>query len=382
MPACAPFHEPAGAPLSGTPTLPAERGPGAMTDRISSEESEGLFADFIDEKLSDMVEQAISEGELEPSAGDGSELIVEMDDIAPPQFTYGEPGGGGGAGAGGPGDQGGKLRFEVPFDRFMELAAEKLSLPDLTREGRGKIKQVSYEFRTFGPTGVILDRKRTFRQALKHSIAIDEYRPDEGCCEVSIRRRDRRYRQTKRVERPRYRAACFYVGDISYSTYGDRLELEKRLLSFVHHWLDYNYGPNRVEHRFFVHDVEAYEVTPDEFYRVSNIGGTKASMAFDLVGRVARNEYDPTSTNLYCFYVGDGELMRHDAAEIVEIVGEDLRPAFNRLCITEIKPSAHSCLVNFMNRQFSDDRKVRCSVMHRKQDVVPTIRQMFGAARA
>ncbi|MDX1569705.1 MAG: DUF444 family protein [Xanthomonadales bacterium] len=352
-----------------------------MPDRISSEESEGLFGDFIDEKLSDLVERAISEGELEQAPGDGSELIVEMDDIAPPEFTYGDTGGGGGGGQG-PGDQGGKLRFGVSFDRFMELAAERLNLPDLTKEGRGKIKQVSYEFKTFGPTGVVLDRKRTFKRAVKSSIAVGEYRPDEDRYTVSIRRRDRRFKQPQRIEKPRFRAACFYVGDISYSTYGDRLELEKRLLSFIHHWLDFNYGHNKVEHRFFVHDVEAYEVTPDEFYQVSNIGGTRASMAFDLVARVARNEYDPNTTNLYCFYVGDGELLRQDAAEIVEIVQEQLRPAFNRLSVVEIKPSAHSCLVNFINRQFNEDRKVRASVMHRKQDVIPTIKHLLGSGRA
>ena len=350
-----------------------------MVDRISSDESEGLFDDFIEERLSDIVEQVISDGELDRSPGDGSDLIVEMDDITPPRFTYGDPGGAAGGAGTGPGDEGGgKLKFDLPFERFMELVAEKLELPDLTKEGQGKIKQVSYQFKTFGPVGVVMDRKRTFKRALKTSIATGEYRPESGRNVVTIHRRDRRYKQPKRIEIPRYRAAVFYIGDISYSTYGDRLELEKRLLAFVHHWLDFNYGKNNVEHRYFVHDVDAYEVTPDEFYKVSNIGGTRASMAFDLVGRVARNEYDPATTNLYAFYVGDGELLRQDASEIVDIVKDELRPAFNRMCVVEIKPSAHSCLVNYLNRQFGQDRKVRSTALHRKQDIVPTIKQMFG----
>ena len=96
-------------------------------DRITSDESEGLFNDFIEEQLSDLTEDILNEGDLDRSDASGSDLIIEMDDITPPTFTYGDRGGGGGGGSG-PGDEKGKLKFEVPFDRFMELVAEKLQL--------------------------------------------------------------------------------------------------------------------------------------------------------------------------------------------------------------------------------------------------------------
>lgn len=353
-------------------------------DRISSDESEGFFNDFIEDQLGDLVEDIINEGDLDRTDASGSDLIVEVDDIEPPTLVYGDQGGGGGAGQGGgePGDEKGKLKFEVPFERFMELVANKLHLPNLLKEGKGKIKEVTYHFKTFGPVGVLLDKKRTFKRALRSSISTGVYAPDKGRFDVEIRRKDRRYKVPQREEMPKYKAVVFYMGDISYSTFGERLELEKRLLNFTHHWLDFNYGKNNVEHRFFVHDVEAYEVTPEQFYQVSNIGGTRASLVFDLVSNIAFNEYDPATTNFYGFYVGDGELFGNDAKEIVEIIKEQLHPMFNRLALVEIQPSRMSCLNSEVSKAFASDRIVRTCALKNKSEIIKTIKQMFEARHA
>ena len=129
-------------------------------------------------------------------------------------------------------------------------------------------------------------------------------------------RKDKRFRIPERVEKPKFNAVVFYMGDISYSTYGQRLVIEKRLVNFIQNWLDYNYGIGKVEHRFFVHDMEAYEVSEENFYKVSNVGGTQAAGVFDLVSQIAFNEYDLSSTNFYAFYFGDGELFEEDTDKI------------------------------------------------------------------
>ncbi|VAX06564.1 hypothetical protein MNBD_GAMMA26-269 [hydrothermal vent metagenome] len=353
-------------------------------DRITSDESEGFFNDFVDEQLNDLVEDIINDGDLDRTDASGSDLIVEMDDIEPPTLVYGDQGGGGagGQGSGEPGNEKGKLKFAIPFERFMELAANKLRLPDLTKEGKGKIKEITYQYKTFGPVGVILDKKRTFKRALKSSIGTGIYQPEAGRYDVEIRRNDRRYKVPQREERPKYKAVVFYMGDISYSTFGERLELEKRLLNFVHHWLDFNYGKSNVEHRFFVHDVEAYEVTPEQFYNVSNIGGTRASLVFDLVSNIAFNEYDAATTNFYGFYVGDGELFGNDAKEIVEILKGQLHSMFNRLALVEVQPSRMSCLNTEVAKAFSSDRVIRTCALKNKNEIVKTIRRMFEAHNA
>lgn len=348
-------------------------------DTISSDESEGAFNEFISDQLEELIEGILSDGEMQEFGGRGSDIIIEMDDIVPPKFVYDQEDGGAGGAGRGPGREGGKLRFRVSFEKFMELIAQRLKLPDLKKEGEGKIKEVSYQFKTFGPVGVILDKKRTFKRALITSIATGTYMPDQGKYDVLIRRRDRRYKIPQRVEKPRYRAVVFYMGDISYSTYGERLELEKRLVNFIQHWLDFNYGPQRVEHRFFVHDVEAHEVLPEDFYRVSTAGGTRASIVFDLVSQIAFNEYDMGTTNFYGFYFGDGELFSDDAKEIMDIVANKIRPSFNRLGVVEVQPSRASHLISHLSSRFAKDTVVRLGELRNKRDTIPVIKKLFGA---
>ncbi|MHB8765120.1 MAG: DUF444 family protein [Deferrisomatales bacterium] len=347
-------------------------------EKIASDESEGLFNDFVEDELKTRIDEILSDGDLDRLGDRGSDIVIEMDDIVPPTFVYDDAGGGAGGRGQRPGTEKERLRFTVAFQRFMELVAARLGLPDLTKEGKGKIKEVSYAFKTFGPVGAILDKRRTFKRALRSSISLGVYAPDEDRLEVQVRRRDKRYKVPQREERPRFKAVVFYMGDISYSTYGERLELEKRLVSFIHHWLDFNYGAGNVEHRFFVHDVEAYEVSASDFYKVSTAGGTRASIVFDMVGQVAFNEYDPASTNFYGFYFGDGELFEGDAKEIVDLLRDSLRPMFNRVGIVEVKPSRYSYLNREVERVWASDRVVRLAEIREKKQTIDVIKTLFG----
>lgn len=352
-------------------------------EQINSNDSEGLFNDFIQDELGNLLDHILTDGDLDRLGDRGSDIVIEMDDIVPPTFVYDDAGGGGAGGKGqGPGTEKERLRFNLPFDKFMELVAAQLGLPDLTKEGKGKIKEVSYTFKTFGPVGIILDKRRTFKRALRSSVGLGVYDPQAGRNEVQVRRRDRRYKVPLREERPRYKAVVFYMGDISYSTYGERLDLEKRLVNFIHHWLDFNYGAGNVDHRFFVHDVEAYEVSAEDFYRVSTAGGTKAAPVFDLVSQVAFNEYDVPTTNFYGFYFGDGELFENDAGDIVEIISGSLRPMFNRLGVVEVKPSRYSYLNREVEKAWPSDRIVRLADIREKRQTIDVIKTLFGERRA
>lgn len=349
-------------------------------EKISSSESEGAFNEFINEQLEEVLDHIINEGDVDMLGDSGSDIIVEMDDIQPPKFVYGDEGGAGAGGRGpGPGNDSKRIRFSLPFDKFMDLVAERLSLPNLVKEGQGRIKEVSYEFKTFGQAGVLLDKKRTFKRALRSSIGTGTYRPQDDEYEVLIRRRDRRYKLPERVEKPRYKAVVFYMGDISYSTYGERLKLEKRVVNFIHSWLNYNYGADNVDHRFVVHDSEAYEVMAEQFYDIANAGGTRAAIAFDLVAQIAINEYDPMNTNFYGFYFGDGEIFEDDAKEIIHILEKDFRPIFNRVGVVEVKPSSISHLHKCIADVFDDDSIIRLGKLTDKGSIIDVIKVLFGS---
>jgi len=347
-------------------------------DKINSNESEGVFNDFVDEKISDMLDEVLTEGNLDNLGDRGSEIIIEIDDITVPTFTYGEEGDGQGGGGQGPGTEGGKIRFNLPFNKFMALLAEKLKLPNLTKEGKGKIKEVSYEFKTFGPIGVILDRKRTFKRSLRTSIGVGSYDPAHGKYTVEFLRRDKRFKVPQRVEKPKFKAVVFYMGDISYSTHGQRLASEKRMVNFIKNWLDYNYGARNVDHRFFVHDVKAYEVQENEFYQVGNIGGTRAAIVFDLIYQIAFGEYDTATTNYYGFYFGDGEIFGTDGQEIANILKENICPIFNRVGVVEVFPSQWSKLIVELEREFAGDGIVRLNRYRSNADTIVTIKKLFA----
>lgn len=352
-------------------------------NKISSDESEGAFNEFVESQLENIVEGILNDGELENLAGRGSDVIIELDGIEPPVFTHDDEGnGGGGSGSKGPGNRGGSVRFSLPFKRIMELLAKKLNLPNLRKEGEGKIKDWTYEYKTFGPVGALLDKRRTFKNALKTSIALGKYVPQEDKYDIHVMRRDKRYKQFEEIEKPKYRAVVFYMSDISYSTYGERIDLEKRMVNFIQNWIDYNYGAKNVEHRFFVHDSKAYEVAPADFYNVSNAGGTKAACVFDLVSQIALTEYDPGGTNFYGFYFGDGELFEDDPKEIIEILGDSLRPYFNRIGIVEVLPSSYSNLIKKLKARYTSDSIIRLSEIRKKDQTVQVIKNLFKEVHA
>jgi len=340
-------------------------------DKINSGESEGIFNDFIRNKLKNKIEDIIENGDFEDNMSD---VIIEVNDIKPPIFTFGGQGEGGSGK--GPGEGGEKLRFSFPFEKFMQFISEKLQLPNLTKEGQGKIKEVSYEFKTFGPNGTILDKKRTFKRAMKGSIALKIYDPENDKFEIQIRKKDRRYSVPKRVEKPKYKAVCFYMGDVSYSTFGERLVLEKKIVNFIYNWLNYNYGRKNVDHRFFVHDWEAYEVDSHEFFKADVSGGTRASVVFDLVNDISKNEYDISTTNYYGFYFGDGELFGNDADDINSMLKNGMDEIFNRIGVVEIMPSSYSNLLSTISK--NKFKNTKTSKVNNKSEVVKTIRALFG----
>ena len=343
-----------------------------MEWKIDSSESESIYDHIIKDKMDELVEDVLENG----IDGDGDSVEIEADQITAPTFTYDSDGGGsGGGGPGKPGDKAGTIKFTLPMDKFMQMVAAALELPNMTKEGNGKLKQISYEFKTFGNTGVILDKKRTFKQALKSSIGRGIYDPENDKHEVCIRRKDKRYKLPEAVENPKYKAVVFFAADISYSTYGERLKLEKKYVNFIKTWLVYNYGKGNVDFRFFVHDAEAYEVPENDFYKVDNIGGTMAAPAFELIDNISTSEYNPDTTNMYMFYFGDGELFSSDTDKIEKILW-NMSKNMNRIAITEILPSPSSRMIRELEGYTPEQIKL-VKAKKGKGDIIKNIKKMF-----
>ena len=180
--------------------------------RISSDESEGLFNDFIEERLDELIEGILNDGDIDRYNDRGSDIIIEMDDVVPPTFVYGDDSEGGEGQGQGPGADKGKLRFRMPFHRFMEMMGRRLRLPDLVKEGSGRIKEFTDHFKSFGQVGVVLDKRRTFRRALRSSIGSGIYDPSVGKDTVQVRRRDRRQGENRDPGKTQAEASASHQG--------------------------------------------------------------------------------------------------------------------------------------------------------------------------
>ena len=346
-------------------------------DKIDSGESEGQFNTYVDDLIKDNVQDLIDDGDFEVN---GDNVVIESpDNIEAPTFVFDDDEDGeGGGGPDSPGDKKEDIKFSYPFNDFFSIISEKLKLPNLSKDGKGKIKEISEKFNTFGQNGVILDKRRTFKQALKSSIALGDYDPYNGKYDVLIKRKDKRYKNTSRIEKPKYKAVVFFVGDISWSTYGERLEIEKKLVNFIRNWVNFCYGPGNVTHRYFVHHIESYEVDESNFFKTNNAGGTRAFPAFDMVYNTAINEYPVDMTNFYLFYFGDGELFADDPKNISEIILNNYANCFSRVGICEIKPSSFSSLNNIKD-DFDDNKNniAKFVSIHNTNQIVETIKELF-----
>lgn len=342
-------------------------------DKIESGESEGMYNEFVSDRIEDKVEEIISNG----FDADGSEVVIELGDIESPTFVYDNDQEGDGGRGNQPGTENEGLKFGIGFNKFMEAVARRFKLPNLIKEGNGKIKETSLEFKTYGPTGTILDKRRTFKRALKTSVATGEYNPSEGKFDILIRRKDKRFKLPETVEKPKYKAVVMFIGDVSYSTYGQRLEQEKKYVSFIQAWVNYNYGKKNVDYRFFVHEAKSYEVGESQFYNVSNAGGTMAAPAFQQVCDIATTEYDPSTTNIYVFYFGDGELFGDDANNIAELLIENSK-YFSRIGVVEVLPQ-FSCLYDTLDEKLNCGRGRIVAIAKHKEskDIIDNIKILF-----
>ena len=120
-----------------------------IEDKINSNESEGAFNEFVEDQVENLIDDIINEGDMEQLGTGDSQIVIEMDDITPPVFEF-DSGGGGGAGGRGrkPGKEGDKIKFTLPYRRFLELVARKLghlrSIPEQTRKPLQRIFSHTY----------------------------------------------------------------------------------------------------------------------------------------------------------------------------------------------------------------------------------------------
>ena len=110
---------------------------------------------------------------------------------------------------------------------------------------------------------------------------------------------------------------------------------------------------------------------------MANAGGTQASPAFEQVVEIAHTEYDPSSTNIYVYYFGDGELFHSDAEKIAEILRENAK-YFSRVGVVEVLPN-YSCLYETLNDNLPNGKghKIALAKHNEPRDIIDNLKILF-----
>lgn len=131
---------------------------------------------------------------------------------------------------------------------------------------------------------------------------------------------DHRYRKTERVMVKMADAVLGMAMDISGSMDEKRKRIARKFFSLQYAFIKRKY-PN-TDLFFIYHTDEAEEVQEEEFFTSQKNGGTVISPAIVLAHKIIRDRYDPTQTNIYFSYAGDGDNFESDNTKVrAEIIG-------------------------------------------------------------
>lgn len=293
------------------------------------------------------------------------------------------------------------IEIEVPAEDFYELFKEILELPNIKPKGEKQIKTDSWKYTDIRPTGPdsLLHKKRTYKQALKRTIAEGQYNPTKP--KIIPLRQDRRYRIPQLVTKPQNNALLVYMMDVSGSMSRDERAIVRYFCSLCEFWLNCNY--DSVETVWIIHDGEADRVSRDIFFRTQRGGGTVISSAHKKFLEVINEEYPPSQWNIYPIYFSDGFNIGNygDVADdnelCAEIIGEKILPIVNQYTYCEVaahrywwpsspkksrdpsqkfKPAGS--FGNMMQEKFDEHELVVSTNLQSMDEVPDAIKNVFG----
>tara|TARA_A100001011_G_scaffold397557_1_gene498937 strand:- start:999 stop:2183 length:1185 start_codon:yes stop_codon:yes gene_type:complete len=252
----------------------------------------------------------------------------------------------GGGKPGKPGQEKGEEFYEVELtlEQLAEYLFKDLNLPNFEKKKNAqvvskKIRRHGYRNKGIRPR---LDKKKTVLEKLKRKnkakYMSNETSQDNGADEESFpfHEKDLRYKHYKMNEKKTSNAVIFFLMDISGSMSRQKKYLARSFFFLLYHFIKSRY--DKVEICFIAHDVEAYEVTEEQFFGRGSSGGTLVSSALDMTDKIIDSRYHPNAWNLYVFQCSDGDNWPSDNDKTLAVAETITRKAqFFGYC--EIEPN-------------------------------------------
>lgn len=380
---------------SGPPE--AQRGSVSLeTSSLGIEPDVRRFREIVKGKVREDLKDYITSDDI--IAQHGQDVIsVPVKEISLPRFVFGSneqglgEGEGDGDGQGSPG-QGkgrkggtgeGKHAREEKFhiEELADLLGDELKLPRITPRLTSGLEEAVPRYQSISRHGPpsLRDHRRTFREALKRSIAEGTYDVNDPV--VTPIKEDFRYRAERLKPRPKTNAVIFYVIDVS----GSMGELEKSLARntafWIDAWIDRQY--KSTEKCYIIHDVHAKVVDRDTFFTTREAGGTAISSAYQVAKEQMATRFPPDEWNIYLFHFSDGDNSSQiDDARAVDLLKESILPKANLFGYVEVG-SHHGGggFIRVLGSAFDDEESVVLTTMNGRKDIIPAIKELLGTGR-
>lgn len=312
------------------------------------------FRKIVRGKIKKELRKFISNGDLIGRQGK-KKVTIPLPRIDIPHFSYGDKNQGGvgqgegevgdavgqgepqpGQGQAGEGEGQHSLEVDVNMEELAAILGDELALPNIENKGKENIEDKHLKY-----TGILKQGpeslrhfKRTYKEALKRSIASGNYDPDDPV--IIPVREDKRFRSYRVEYKPVANAVIVYMMDVSGSM-GDEQKEIVRLTSFwLDTWLSSQY--EGLERRYIIHDATAKEVDAETFYKTKESGGTLISSAYKMALKIIEENFSPSEWNIYLFHFSDGDNWSgNDTAECMKILESQLIPVANHFCYGQVE---------------------------------------------
>ena len=265
---------------------------------------------------------------------DGKKLVkIPLQYLDQYRFRFGQMGSGAGHGKGNVGDviaqddqSGGEperpgnepgdetYEAEISLEELTHMMLEDLALPWLEDKEEQQITTVSYNFDDLRRKGSManLDKKRTLLENLKRHAAHKQ--PKVGAFDDA----DLRFKVWSVREEYHSNAAVYLLMDRSGSMTTEKKYIAKSFFFWLVRFLKLKY--QTVDMVFIAHDTEARVVGEQDFFTISNSGGTMCSSAYRLALEHILQYHPKVRWNNYVFHFSDGDNWDEDNARCKALV--------------------------------------------------------------
>jgi len=210
-----------------------------------------------------------------------------------------------------PGNESGEEFYEVEItlEELSHYLFDSLKLPDLIKKQFKEISTEKFKRKGYRAKGIRprLSKKETLKNKLRRKKII-ERNPDsilEESDSFPFHEKDLKYKHIAKKKVKNTAAVIFFVMDTSGSMSQNKKFIARSFFFLLYHFLRHKY--ESIEIVFISHDVEAREVTEDDFFKKGSSGGTLMSSGLSKCIEIIEKRHHPDTWNIYTFHCSDGD---------------------------------------------------------------------------